>query len=206
MTPENIDRFVAARSVVDVVWPSIERTGKTEGLESASRELGELLGSPSVLENIPKLTATANSIQQSFVAILDEAHRSRNTAFRTAIDRVLVDERMIQVSEADREMLLRPLKQRVCDGFEVKLGSVACTACRASLSELESDLAAVDKLEATARVRIVELTTPERRTERVKASAYFGKVETSEDVDRGVEALREDLMKYLSEDAVVIIE
>jgi len=40
----------------------------------------------------------------------------------------------------------------------------------------------------------------------VKASRYFSRVQTEEDVEAGIQALKDELLKALSEDTTIIVE
>lgn len=206
MSEENLQRFSLARAVVENVWPALERQGTSGEHREKRDKLDEVLSSRELFDHISEAVSLAESIQHAYGATLDEAHRRRNEAVHAAVDAVQGDERLVQLSEPDREAVLQPLVSRVCDGFMVELGSTVCGSCRASLQQLESDAAAASGLETAARLRVTELTTPEQKVQVVRAASFFGKIESTDDVERAVEALRDELEKYLSEGVVVIVE
>ena len=72
---------------------------------------------------------------------------------------------------------------------------------------IESDLAAVGGHEDGAYRRLAELSAPEPKPIKVvRAADYFRLVETPEDVDRGVESFKDELLKSLDEGNTTIVE
>lgn len=207
MSSQNLERVSRARAVLERAWPTLKRAGRSDDLEAVAGALEGLLQEPDIFSHLHDVSARADSIHGALQRLLSEAHDRRDEAYRAAIDRVKGDERLAQVAEGEREALLQPLEARICGAFGLEIGETACTSCLASLEQLESDITAAPQYEALARRRIVELTAPEpRSTKVIKAAAHFGVVETVEDVDRGVESLREEILKSLDEGNTTIVE
>jgi len=206
MSGENLERVSQGRSVLSQVWPALQRAGGSGDLEAAAQELEEVLTAPNLFDRLHEVSTKSETIHAAFERLLSEAHEKRDEAYRAAVDRVQGDERLPQLAPEDREALLRPMESRVCRAFALEVGETACSSCRGSLEQIESDIAAVERYEAAARRRIVELTTPDKTTKVVKAAAHFGRVETEEEMERGIESLRDEMLKSLSEDNIVIVE
>lgn len=207
MTPENLERISQARSILSDVWPALKRVVSSDDLEVAAGELEALVAAPELFDQLHEVRSKSESIHAAFDDVLKEAHGSRNEEYRAAIHRVLGDERLPQLAAEDREALLRPLESRVCDAYSLEVGRSACGTCQGSFQLINSDIAAVRQHEADARRRIVELTAPEPKpTKVIRAADHFGAVETPEDVDRGVESLRDELLKSLDEGNTTVVE
>ncbi len=207
MTPENLTRLSGSQAVVTNVWPALQRVGGSEDLESTAAELRELLNDPELFTKLNDVQSKSDAIHRAFASRLDAAHSGRNEAYADALDRLRGDERLSQISDEDKEALMRPLAMRSCYDYRLEVGQTACASCRASLDQIESDVAAAGQYETAALRRIAQLTAPEAKPPKiVKASRYFSRVETEEDVQVGVQALKDELLKALSEDTTIIVE
>jgi hypothetical protein len=72
---------------------------------------------------------------------------------------------------------------------------------------MESDLAAAPALRSQILMRLQELTRPEERVERIRLAEVLQEpLDTQEAVDRFVEALRAQILKFIAEGSRVIIE
>src|SRR5262249_17355102 len=101
-------------------------------------------------------------------------------------------------------------QQRACPKASLGTGSAECVRCRASLSQLESDLAAVDGLKAEALRRLEEASYARGRdtpVKRVRLAPFFpSPLDSAAGVEEGLQRLREHLLKELAEGSTVIPE
>lgn len=207
MSTENLERVSRARAVLERAWPALQRAGATDDLEAEAAALEERLQAPDLFGRLHDTQVRSEAIHSALQALLSDVHQQRNDEYSASIDRLNGDERLPQLAEGEREALLQPLQARLCQAFAMDVGDTACAACGATLEQLQSDIAAAPQLETLARRRIVELTAPEPKpTKVIKAAAHFSKVETEEDVDRGIQSLREEILKSLDEGNTTIVE
>lgn len=207
MSPDNLDRISRARSVRQGVWPALKRAGLSDDFEVVAGELAELLAAPDIFGRLHDVSTKSESIHKAFHDLLSDVHGKRDDAYRAALDRIQGDERLPQLAPEDQEALLRPVESRVCGAFALEIGQTACSSCHGSLDQIESDIAAVAQYESMARRRVVELTAPpEKPTKVIRAADHFSRVETAEDVDHGVESLKDELLKSLDEGNTTIVE
>ena len=79
-----------------------------------------------------------------------------------------------------------------------------------SLTEMESDLAAVDGLKSSVLVKLQELSLGGEKkapVRKVRVSEFFNRpIRTSEDLDQAIELIRDSLQKCIDEGAVIILE
>jgi len=205
MSEGNLKTVSQARAVLASVWPTLKSAGASECAGDAD-SLQTLLATPEVFEKLKDVKHLAESIQRAFDDLFAGAHERRNKEYSAALENLEGEELFPQLSPEDRDAVLRPITSRICEGVKLEMGENACSACRASIEQIESDIAAVGQYEANARRRLLELTAPGDTMTVVKAARYFGRVETAEDVERGVEALKEDLLKAVSEGSTVVVE
>jgi hypothetical protein len=82
-----------------------------------------------------------------------------------------------------------------------------CIVCHATLSQMESDLAALPSLRGQVIARMQEVTAPEEHLVRVRAADFFTVALNAPDVvDEAVERLSVGLHKCVAEGATVIVE
>ena len=111
------------------------------------------------------------------------------------------------VSESEREAVLRPLAERAMSDFDLSEGGVVCNTCKATVAQMETDIAAIDAIRDQAMKKIQEMAAPGEKIERVRVSTIFtGKLETPEDVETAINQLKEHLLKLLSRGMKVILE
>jgi len=89
--------------------------------------------------------------------------------------------------------------------------STQCLDCSATLSQMESDLAALSSLRAQVLARVQELTAPTEeqglRVERVKLAEFFTTtLDSEESVNEAIERLRDYLHKLVAQGVRIILE
>ena len=107
-----------------------------------------------------------------------------------------------------REPVLRPLQSRCCTEPHLTDGSLACKTCGATLSQMESDVAALGGLFAQVVAQIQKLVTPpDVKLKRVRVADFFtGSVETEDQVKQAVGRLQDHLLTLLSEGVKIVLE
>ena len=116
----------------------------------------------------------------------------------------------VEVGDAHEDTadgVLIPLSSRACEHADLPEGATVCRNCRATLSQMESDLAALSGLRVQVLSRIIELTTSEPRVERVRLASFFnGGLESADEVKEAVERLKKHLLELVEDDVQIIIE
>jgi intracellular sulfur oxidation DsrE/DsrF family protein len=110
-----------------------------------------------------------------------------------------------------RDIVLSPLVSRACDSLELKENSVTCQVCRATIREMESDLAALYGLKAQVIARVQELIAPPKedgvRTVRVRLAEFFvGPLDSKATVEEAIKNLRDHLLKLSEEGVNIVVE
>lgn len=112
------------------------------------------------------------------------------------------------VPESMREPVLAPLLSRCCADLKLPDGALACESCRAGLTQMESDMAALGGLIAQVLAQVQKLITPaDVPLRQVRVAEFFaGPLETEEQVRQAVARLQDHLLKLLSEGVRIIVE
>ena len=117
-------------------------------------------------------------------------------------DQVLQEERKHRLNA-----VLSRLASKICEIPHLSEDGDACGNCRATIAQMESDIAAVETLQSHAIRALQELAAPEKKIVRVRVAAVLGSVvETSEEVEQAVERLKEHLLKLHAEDTRIVLE
>jgi hypothetical protein len=83
------------------------------------------------------------------------------------------------------------------------------TLGKASLTEMETDLVAVDGLKSSVLLKLQELSlrVEPKQVRRLKIGEFFDKpIRTQDELDATIEKLRESLQKCIDEETVIILE
>ena len=113
-------------------------------------------------------------------------------------------------------MIISPLLSHVCTEveedaeYEIHFDSagVLCSKCHASIGQIDSDITAASTLKNKALEKILEVTLPsEEKYERVKITLFLGNsVNDLDELEEGIQRLRDHLQKILAEGKKVILE
>ena len=150
-----------------------------------------------------------DAYKQAYITLFDR----RAEAYQKAIEEIKNRpewEPLAQTNKDLTDFLLSPLVARV--GNEADRSSVesGIRLGNASLTEMESDLAAVDALRSSAYVKLQELSIgsdTKAPIRRVRIAEIFNRpIKTKEDLEAAIEQLRDLLRKFIDEGAAIILE
>ena len=111
------------------------------------------------------------------------------------------------VTALEREGLLLPLKSRLGDKLDLPPGATVCRNTRATVSQMESDFAAVEGLTRDVIRRLQQFLEPDEKIERFRVSDHIsGKISNEQELDAAMKTLREKLAKLLAQGCKVILE
>ena len=151
----------------------------------------------------------AGAYQQAYLSLFDR----RAEAYRKAVEEIRNRPEWEPLAKTNRDMadsLLSPLVGRV--GTDEDRAAVANGSGlgRASLTEMESDLAAVGGLRSSVLFKLQELSMGGAKNapiRRVRAADIFNRpIQTQQDLDAALGQLRDALQKFIDEGAAIILE
>ncbi len=196
------------RRAVDQIWPQLRNEGQDGELADCAQALQEHLEDGTYYQVVSTLKDDIVPLEAAYAELYEERHAERSTAFALAADNVKAHPDWTAVPEEMQETLLEPLVARDHD-LDMPDDSLRCQVCHVSLSEMASDLAAVNGLRAQVLRRVQELTAPEERIESVRVADVLGMGRTlrSEDeVNRALQELGDHLLKVIASGAKVVLE
>jgi hypothetical protein len=196
-----------ARRAAGEVWNVLEGRGRS-GLRPKAESLRELLSAETLFDSLPAIRAVTQEILDAFRTLYEARHADRTEQFRAAIEKIKGREEWTTVPETMREPVLQPLHSRCCPTLHLSDGALACGTCGATLSQMESDVAAVGGLFAEVIAQIQKLITPpDVKLKRVRVAEFLsGSLETEDQVKQAVGRLQDHLLTLLAEGVRIVLE
>jgi hypothetical protein len=208
----NLRLIKQARVTMTQIWPEFEsRSGAAPLIEKADN-LAALIGSNTFYEKLPAISDITNEIKAGYAALYSELHRKRGEAFDKAADEIKGLPEWPQIPKDLNQAILAPLASRACIEPDLSDDALVCRKCRATLSQMDSDLAALTGLKAQVLARVHELIDTEAkkagtRIERIKVLDFFAEpLDSEEAVNEAIDRLRDHLQKLISEKVKIILE
>lgn len=196
------------RRVIGQIWPQLQHEGLDGELENYAQSVKDRLADGTYYQVRATLKERVVPLEAAYEALYEGRHAERGTAFALAADSVKGHPDWTAVPEEMQEALLEPLVARDHD-VDISEGALTCRICHASLSEMASDLAAVDGLRAKVLRRFQELTAPEEKIESVRVTDVLGMGRTlgsDQEVEEALDELSDHVRKLIASGAKVVLE
>ena len=210
---ENLKILETARRVLDEQWPVLAHRSPGPELEQAAADLKAVFDSDNVLAHLESVRQAAEILSNEYGRLYRSTFERRNKVYEAAVDHVrglpewIAFSEDTDVPEVEREAMLRPLLSRLGEKLDLRKGDTVCRMTHATVSQMESDIAAVESLTREVVLRLQEAVQPEEKVERFRVAQHFsGKIENKEDLDSVISALRDKLEKLLAQGCKVILE
>lgn len=209
----NLEVLDTAWRVLNEQWPVLADRSPGPELEQAAVQLKEAFDSENVLDHLERLRQITETIAAEYGRLYRNTFERRNKVYEAAVDHVkglpewAAFTEATDVTEEERDALLRPLVSRLGDKLDLNKGDTVCRLTHATISQMESDIAAAEGLTRKVVLRLQQAVLPEEKVERFRVSRHFsGKIESMEDLDSVIAALRDKLEKLLAQGCKVILE
>ena len=196
-----------ARQAVAQMWPQLEARGEV-GLKEEVENLKSLLTAEDFYESLSAIGAAGKVVSSAYLDLYEKSHSERGAQFHAAIEKIKGRSEWGAVLDSMQQQVLQPLASRCCTELVLPDGSRVCKKCSATLSQVESDLAALGGLFAQVVAQVQKLTTPpETKVQRVRVSDFFGGAMENEDqVKKSLARLQDHLLKLLDEGVKIVVE
>jgi hypothetical protein len=212
LNQQTLDTLRQARTATGQVWQRLSAHSPPSEVADCVKDLKELLASDQFVEALDTIAIKTKTVleayKQAYLTLFDQ----RAEAYRKAIEEIRnrPEWPLAQTNTDVADSLLAPLSARV--GAEADRGAVDSGAGigNASLTEMESDLAAVEGLRSSALVKLQELSMggeTKAPVRRMRVAEIFNRpIQTQEDLETAIQQLRDSLQKFIDEGAAIILE
>jgi hypothetical protein len=203
-----IEVITRARMSVHDMWPALETRPEGKKLNESVIDLSRLIEVEDFYEKMDLIQKRIKEISSAYHNLYCLLHEKRASAFCSAIEEIKGYPEWVQLgSKAITSGVIEPLAQRACEHLYLSEESVACTECKATISQMEADLAGLTGFKTQAIMRLQELTSPRKVTKRVRLLDFFPPaIDSEESVDRATEELRKHLYKLVAEGVTIVLE
>ena len=170
-------------------------------------------GSEQFADSLNVIKNHTGKVLAAFKTLYLDLFDHRRKAYQKAIDEIKNRPEWETVAKANWEMaetLLSPLRSRLGSDDDRSAVEAAVSFGGCGLSEMESDLAAVEALKSSALVKLQELAFAGKDKppiRRFRVSDVFDRpIQTQKDLDAALQQLRDALQKFIDEGAAIILE
>ncbi|MGA8610592.1 MAG: BREX system P-loop protein BrxC [Xanthobacteraceae bacterium] len=220
-----------ARFAIEQIWQRLASHSPSPEIASSVEELKALLSSDQFVDSWSEIKSKTSAITATYKQVYLELFERRRMTYLKAIDEIKLrpeweplrpvvkeetDEfarRQIDAENAKKQVMadtiLAALLVRVGSDEDRENVSSGKGLGRASLTEMETDLIAVEGLKFSVLLKLQELSlsVEPRPVKRLKIGEFFNKpIRTQDDLDATIEKLRESLQKCIDEETVIILE
>jgi len=202
-------RLHRARAALQHVWPVLQAEGLDGELAGHAGVLKERLQDGSYYQVSAQVDRAVQALGTAYRQHYQHAHEQRQAAFRQAADDVKAQASWPALPADMQAVLLKPLNDRAGHDLNWSNDELRCGTCRATLAEMASDLAAVERIRSDVLLRLQQLSAPEEKVERVRFGDVAGVGQTltsAEEVDDLLEQLREYLLRLVAAGVKVVLE
>jgi len=210
VTETNVATLEAARLTVRQRVPVLAAQWvEGEPLQEVATRLAANLEADTFYERLAQVGQDNKTLKASYATRYNDVHGMRAEVYEAAIESIKGIPDWPTVPKEAQQAILAPLTTRFCAELDLPAkGSVVCAKCRASVGQMESDIAAADGLKRAAVKRLDEELAPQgERVERVRVSDFFPEsLATPEDVEERLTRLRERILQLIAEGARVVLE
>ncbi|GIX04293.1 MAG: hypothetical protein KatS3mg114_0162 [Planctomycetaceae bacterium] len=202
-----------ARAATVQVWERLSAHAPQPEVRQDVVELKDLLASEQFINALDAIAAKTKTVfdayQERYLSLFDR----RAEAYRQAIEDVRSRPEWEAVTRTNPELaesLLTPLVSRIGSDEDRTAVAQRSGLGKATLMQMESDLAAVEGLKSSVLIKLqeVSLTRDQQAPVRkVRVSEFFNRpIRTKEDLSQLLRLIEDELQKYINEGAIVLLE
>jgi hypothetical protein len=202
-----------ARQATDQVWQRLVAHDPSPELTTAVDELKTHLASEDFIDSWNTIADHTKTVLGAYKTAYCDLFDRRAKSYESAIDEIQNRAEWGPLEANNPGMassLLSPLQGRVGTKEDLEAVQEGKSLGKASLTEMESDLAAADGLKSSVLVKLQELSIGSDKKapiRKVRVSEFFNRpIETQAELDKALDLIRDSLQKCIDEGAIIILE
>jgi len=185
-----------ARDALTRLWPFLgQEQDLAEALRAKAAELEDLLGKETFFRELATIEQHATAIANAYQQCFRDAVTARATAYEAALDALRNTDGWSELNGEQQERVGEPLRSRTT-------GEVPATT---SIPFLRSELSACPQHLKTAIQRMMELLEGARLVTLPIGTFFGSRVETEEQLDAALDALKRECIKLLAADKKILV-
>lgn len=202
-----------ARQATDSVWQRLAAHHPSPELSATVEELKTLLASEQFIDSWDTIVAHTRMVLDAYRTAYCNLFDRRKQSYESAIEEIRNRAEWGPLEATHPSMtssLLSPLLGRVGRDEDKEAVQEGKSLGKASLTEIESDLAAVDGLKSSVLVKLQEMSIGGEKkapVRKVRVSEFFNRpIQTQDELDKALDLIRDSLQKCIDEGAIIILE
>ncbi len=202
-----------ARQATDPVWQRLAAHHPSPELSATVEELKTLLASEQFIDAWDTIADHTQTVLDAYQTAYCDLFDRRKQSYESAIEEIRNRAEWGPLEATHPSMtasLLSPLLGRVGSDEDKEAVQEGKSLGKASLTEMESDLAAVEGLKSSVLVKLQELSIggeTKAPVRKVRVSEFFNRpIQTQDELDKALDLIRDSLQKCIDEGAIVILE
>lgn len=202
-----------ARTATEEVWHRLSPHSPPAELANCVDGLKNLLNSERFYESMEAIAEKTKIIMDAYRIEYLNLHDKRSDVYGKAIDAIKNRPEWEFIVTSRKEIadsLLTPLLSRMGDDSDRQAVENGSTLGQSTLTEMKSDLAAVNGLQSSALIEMQKLSMGDGKKtviRHVRLKEIFNRpIQTKEDLDAAIELLRDSLQKFIDEGSAIILE
>ena len=213
LNAEAIGVLRQARQATDQVWQRLAAHNPSPELGTTVEKLKTHLASEQFIDSWDEIVASTKTVLDAYRTAYCDLFDRRKAIYESAIGEIKNRTEWAPLEANNSSMaatLLSPLQGRVGTDDDKEDVAEGKSLGKSSLTEMESDLAAVDGLKSSVLVRLQELSIGGEKKapiRKVRVSEFFNRpIQTQAELDKALDLIRDSLQKCIDEGAIIILE
>lgn len=213
LNAEAIGVLRQARQATDQVWQRLIAHNPSPEISATVEKLKTHLASEQFIDSWEEITAGTKKVLDAYRNAYCDLFDRRKKSYESAIGEIQNRTEWGPLEANNPSMavtLLLPLQGRVGTDEDKEAVKRGTSLGKSSLTEMESDLAAVDGLKSSVLVKLQELSISGDKKapiRKVRVSEFFNRpIQTQGELETALNLIRDSLQKYIDEGAIIILE
>jgi hypothetical protein len=202
-----------SRLATEQVWERLAPHCLSPEIATSVEELKTLLSSEQFIDSWDAIAQRTKAVLDAYKHAYIDLFERRKQAYESAIEEIKNRPEwgpLEATNPGTASSLLSPLLGRVGTDEDKDAVSKGTSLGKASLTEMESDLCAVEGLKSSVLVKLQELSMGGEKkapVRRVRVSEFFNRpIQTQAELKKALELIADSLQKYIDEGAIIILE
>lgn len=202
-----------SRLATEQVWQRLASHSSSPEIATHVSELKAMLDSEHFIDSWNDISERTNAVLGAYKQAYGDLFEQRKKAYESAVEEIKNRKEWGPLGATNPGMaasLLSPLLGRVGKPEDIEAVADGTSLGEASLTEMESDLCAVDGLKSSVLVKLQEMSIGGEKkapVRKVRVSQFFNRpIQTQPELDQALTLIRDSLQKYIDEGAIIILE
>lgn len=208
-----LDLIRQARLAIRQIAPRLSAHRDDPKLVEAEVDVSASITRGDFFESLDSIAANTNVILNAYKAAYRDLFDRRRQSYESAIEEIQNRNEWGPLEAASFDMaylLLSSLRARLGEDEDREAVQAGKSLGQSTITEMESDLAAVAGLKSSVIVKLQELSLGGEKkapVRKVRLSEFFNRpIQTQEELDKALDLIRDSLQKCIDEGAIIILE